>query len=159
MSARTIIAVTSAPTASDEGSNPEPAHAHVLDRAAEIARGEDADVILFDLAADVGPLASSLPTNWSSEGEETLYRDRLDLAQLEAAGRRHLAEQVARLRADGIEAHGWLPDDASAAGLIAYAVEQGADLILVSAADEGLVTAIADAERPDTLRVERVADP
>jgi hypothetical protein len=157
MTDRTIVAVTRAPSSSDaDKQNPDPDFVGVLERAAEIGRREHAQVILFDLAGDVGPVASSLPTNWSAEGEETLYGSRLDPKHLEAAGRHHLAEQVDRLRADGVQAHGWLPDDASAAGLVEYAVEQGADLILVSAADDQLVEDIAKAERPAGIGVEAV---
>jgi len=98
---RTIVAVTSAPSGeSDQHESGGDAHAGVRRRAAELGKS-GATIILFDLAADSGPLANPLPTNWSAEGEQEQIGSRLSPKDLEAAGRHHLAEQVQTLRATG----------------------------------------------------------
>jgi hypothetical protein len=154
---RTIVAVTSEPSAeSDEHGSVEDRHAGVRMRAAELGR-TGATIILFDLAADAGPLASPLPTNWSGEGEEEQFGSRLNPNDLEAAGRHHLAEQVQTLRATGVQAYGWLPDDASGTGLLRYAEEQGANLIVLSDADEKLRADLAERQPPAGIEIETVA--
>lgn len=114
-------------------------HRHVLDRAAARARETGETVILFDLDADMGPLESPLPTGWSGDGQEEQFGDRLDPGDLEAAGRRALADQVRALRAAGVEAFGWLPPTADADALAEYARGEDAELILVSADDAALI--------------------
>jgi hypothetical protein len=102
----------------------------VRDRAGEIAADEHAGVILYDLdAAEV--FASPMPTEWSGEGTEKLYPERLSPDDLEAAGRPSIASQVRELRARGVDAWAWLPDSAGGEDLAEYAERQGADLILV----------------------------
>jgi hypothetical protein len=153
---RTIVAVTSEPSSeSDEHGSVEDRHAGVRMRATELGR-TGATIILFDLAADSGPLASPLPTNWSGEGEEEQFGSRLDPNHLEAAGRHHLAEQVQALRATGVQAYGWLPEDASGSGLLRYAQEQGAHLIVVSDADEKLRADLADRQPAPGIEIETV---
>jgi len=128
----TIIAVTS------EDDN----HAVVVDRAAGIASQTNATVILYDLDADMGPFESPLPTAWSGDGEDEQFGDRLDPNDLEAAGRRALADQVRVIRAAGIEAFGWLPPKADADSLVEYAAKQGAELVLVSTDDAALINGL-----------------
>src|SRR4029453_7051879 len=96
MQSRTIVAVSS-----DEAR-----HVPVLGRAAAAARERGAHVILFDLDADLGPLESPLPTAWSGDGEEEQFGDRLDVADLEAAGQAGLAKRVQSLGEGGMEARG-----------------------------------------------------
>jgi hypothetical protein len=154
---RTIVAVTSEPSAeSDRPKAVEDTHAGVRRRATELGK-TGATIILFDLAADTGPLESPLPTNWSAEGEEEQFGSRLNPNDLEAAGRHHLAEQVQALRATGVQAYGWLPDDASGSGLLRYAVQQGANLIVLSDADEKLRADLAGHEPAPGIEIESVA--
>jgi hypothetical protein len=134
----TIIAVTSE----------DDRHAKVRQRAATLARTAGSIVILWDRDADVSPLESSLPTEWSGDGEQEQFGDRLAPNDLEAAGRAPLARQVGELRDAGVDAWGWLPDTADASHLADYAADQGADLVLVSASDDDLIADLRDmAER------------
>jgi nucleotide-binding universal stress UspA family protein len=111
-------------------------YAHVRRRAIERARATGATLVLFDVDARPSPLESPLPTNWSGQGEEEQFGDRLSIQDLEAAGRRPIADQVREAEAAGVQAFGWLPDSASADALRDYAARQRADLILVPAGDE-----------------------
>jgi nucleotide-binding universal stress UspA family protein len=111
-------------------------YAHVRRRAIERARATGATLVLFDVDARPSALESPLPTNWSGHGEEEQFGDRLSMQDLEAAGRRPIADQVREAQAAGVEAFGWLPDSASADALREYAARQGADLILVPAEAE-----------------------
>jgi len=128
----TIIAVTS----DDER------HRNVVDRAVAVASETGATVILFDLDADISPLESPLPTEWSGEGEEEQFGRRLDPGDLEAAGQGTLADQVRVVRAAGVSAFGWLPTSADAKALAEYAADQSADLVLVSTEDGDLIEAL-----------------
>ncbi|MBA2721178.1 MAG: hypothetical protein H0U52_18340 [Chloroflexi bacterium] len=131
----TIIAVTS-----EEGR-----HAAVRKRAADLAGDAGSTVILWARDADGGLLASPLPTQWSGDGEEEQFGDRLAPNELEAAGRAPLARQVSELREAGVDAWGWLPETADATHLAEYAADQGASLVLVSAADDDLIGDLRDA--------------
>jgi hypothetical protein len=164
---RTIVAVTSEPPhtadpakppASDEAKDPaaEDRHAAVRRRAAELARRDHAAVVLFDLSADMGLLEAPLPTAWSGEGEAEQFGERLTPNDLTAAGRQALADQVDDLRRAGVDAYGWLPNDANGSALLRYAIEQGAELVLVSAADKDLLDQLNQADRPTGLHVETV---
>jgi nucleotide-binding universal stress UspA family protein len=141
---RTIIAVT---TEDDR-------HVMVVDRAAGLAIETNATVILYDLDADMGALESPFPMASSGDGEEDRFGDRLGPNDLEAAGRHALADQVRVIRAAGINAFGWLPPKPDADSLVEYAARQGADLVLVSADDAGLIDALEPVGR---IRVEAVA--
>jgi hypothetical protein len=125
----TIVAVTSE----------DPRHVPVMTRASAVARERDAQVILFDLDADLGPFESALPTAWSGEGEEDQFGSRLDVNDLEAAGQPRLAERVRALQTAGIPASGWLPPNADAGSLAKYAARQGAELVLLSTEDKDLI--------------------
>lgn len=133
----TIVAVTT-----EDG-----AHEGVVSRAAELARLADSTVILFDLDADISPLESPLPTEWSGHGEEEQFGDRLGPNDLEAAGRQALARQVRGLHERGVKAFGWLPETADGPTLASYAANQAADLILVSTEDGELIESLRSAAR------------
>jgi hypothetical protein len=146
-----IVAVT--------GDDPE--RAAVVKRAAAVARDGGTTVILWDRDAAGSPLESPLPTAWSGDGEEEQFGDRLGPNDLMAAGREPLARQVGELRSAGLDAWAWLPDKADAEHLAAYAADQNADLVLVSADDEDLLADLRDLSRRDDapagrLRVEAV---
>src|SRR5437667_10503374 len=130
----TIIAVTS----------DKPRHEAVRRRAASIARDSGSTVILWDRDAEVSLLESPLPTDWSGEGEEEQFGDRLGPTDLMAAGQEPLARQVGALREAGIDAWGWLPDAADAVHLATYAADQQAELVLVSADDADVIADLRD---------------
>jgi nucleotide-binding universal stress UspA family protein len=140
----TIIAVT---TEDDR-------HVMVVDRAAGLAIETNATVILYDLDADSHALESPSPTAWPGEGDEDRFGARLDPNDLEAAGRRALADQVRVIRAAGIDAFGWLPPKPDADSLVEYAARQGAELVILSTDDAGLIDALEPVGR---IRVEAVA--
>jgi hypothetical protein len=95
----------------------------VLKRAASVARAAGSAVILWDRDAATTPLESPLPTDWSGDGEEDQFGDRLAPNDLVAAGQEPLARQVDALRNDGIDAWGWLPNGAEADQLARYAAD------------------------------------
>ena len=132
----TIVAVTSE----------DQRHVPVLTRASAVARERGAQVILFDLDADLGPFESPLPTAWSGEGEEDQFGGRLDANDLEAAGQPRLAERVRALQSAGIPASGWLPPNADAGSLAEYAARQGAELVLLSTEDKDLIASFKSGE-------------
>lgn len=128
---------------------------HVLDRAQALANERQATVILFDRDADLGPLQSPLPTDWSADGEEEQFSDRLDPGDLERAGQAALGRQVQRLRDAGVDAYGWLPSTADAKSLTEYAAKQHADVVLLSVADEDLARGGSDGQ-PGAATIEMV---
>ena len=133
----------------------------VLKRASAVARDAGSTVILWDRDAAGSPLESPLPTDWSGDGEQEQFGDRLGPNDLVAAGREPLARQVGELRSAGLDAWAWLPDTADAEHLAAYAADQNADLVLVSADDKDLLADLRDLGRRDDasagrLRVEAV---
>lgn len=117
---RTIVAVTG-----DHGR-----YTAIRARAASMAAGDGARVLLYDLEA-ASAFASPVPTNWSSGGAEEAFPDRLTPEDAERAGRANLAEQVRSLRQLGVDAWGWLPRESGGEALAAYAAAQGAEVILV----------------------------
>lgn len=137
----TIVAVTS-----DDAR-----HASVRRRAVELARAASSTVILWARDADISPLEAPLPTDWSGDGEQEQFGDRLGPNDLEAAGRGALARQIGELRDAGIDAWGWLPETADADHLAEYARQQGAGLIIVSAHDADLVDGI-EGPRVESVR-------
>ena len=136
-------------------------HGTVIKRAADVARTAGSTVILWDRDA-ASPLESPLPTQWSGDGEEAQFGDRLAPDDLVAAGREPLARKVRALRDGGLDAWGWLPSQTDAEDLASYAADQQADLIFVSADDKDLLKDLQDlvdhAEpgRAHELRVETV---
>jgi hypothetical protein len=139
----TIVAVT---TAEDDR------HAAVRRRAASIAGSAGSTVILWAADATTSPLEAPLPTDWSGDGEQERFGDRLAPNDLVAAGREPLAQQVEELRERGVDAWAWLPDPADAEHLAAYAADQGASLVLVSAADTDLIADLRDVSAQDRDR-------
>ena len=135
----TIVAVTSE----------DPRHDAVRRRAIAIARDAQSTVILWARDASLSALESPLPTDWSGDGEEEQFGDRLGPNDLMAAGREPLARQVGELRKAGIDAWGWLPESADAEHLAAYAADQEAELVLVSAADDDLFADLHDVDARD----------
>lgn len=121
-------------------------HAAVRKRAATLARDAGSTVILWAADASLSPLESPLPTDWSGDGEEEQFGDRLGPNDLEATGHELLARQVGELRAAGIDAWAWLPETADADHLAAYAADQGATLVLVSTSDGDLIADFRDAQ-------------
>jgi hypothetical protein len=119
-------------------------HAAVVKRAANVAQSAGSTVILWDRDASTSPLESPLPTDWSGEGEQEQFGDRLGPNDLVAAGREPLARQVGQLRQNGLDAWGWLPPHADAKHLAEYAADQGADLVLVSTDDTDLIADLQD---------------
>jgi nucleotide-binding universal stress UspA family protein len=128
--------------------------AAVRRRAIELAKGAGADLILWDVEAGRRLLEDPLPNDWSADGAEEQFGDRLSVDDLEAAGRAPLARHVAEARAAGVGAWGWLPSDQTADTLRDYAARQGADLVVVGA-DSPIDGDLADAG----LRIEVVAAP
>jgi hypothetical protein len=116
----------------------------VRKRGAALARDAGSTLILWAADASISPLESPLPTDWSGDGEEEQFGDRLGPNDLMAAGHERLARQVGELRKEGIDAWAWLPDAADATHLASYATDQGASLVLVSNADDGLIADLRD---------------
>lgn len=146
----TIVAVTSA----------EGRHGAVRQRAAQLAKDAGSTVILWARDAAGSVLESPLPTGWSGDGEQEQFGDRLGPRDLVAAGREPLARQVDELWSAGVDAWAWLPDKASAEQLASYAAEQGAQLVLVSSADDDLLGDLRDAaERGSDRAREGTAGP
>lgn len=119
-------------------------HAAVVKRASAVARNAGSTVILWDRDAAVSPLESPMPTDWSGDGEQQQFGNRLGPNDLVAAGREPLARQVDQLRQDGVDAWGWLPSRTQAEDLARYAADQHADLVLVSADDADLIADLRD---------------
>lgn len=110
----------------------------VRQRALQVAAERDAPLILFDVDAGKSLLESPKPTNWSADGEQEQFRDRLTVNDLEALGRGPLADQVRASRDAGVESYGWLPNDADAGTLRDYVDRQNATAVLVPEAEKGL---------------------
>jgi len=102
----------------------------LIERAIDLAAGRKAALILYDVDA-ASAFSSPLPTIWSSEGLADQFGDRLDLEQLEKAGREELRDRVRHARDRGVEAWGWLPQKRDAAALGEYAAKQGASLVII----------------------------
>lgn len=117
-------------------------YTRVARAATELAKAANADLILYDVDAGtstmdqvIHPLSGvAKPTEWSGDGtSETISGDsrRMGPHELERAGRQAIATQVTTARGMGVEAFGWLPDGDGIDGLVEYAEEQGADLIVI----------------------------
>ena len=115
----------------------------VRQRGVELAAEHGAPLVLFDVDAGKSLLESPKPTNWSADGEEEQFRDRLTVNDLEALGRGPLADQVRASRDAGVESYGWLPDNADAAALRDYADRQNAAVVLVPDAEKDLGEGLA----------------
>jgi hypothetical protein len=111
----------------------------VLKAAVDVARAAEAQLILYDIDAVPGAMGGltkpfdgvPMPTQWSADGTEQQFPDRLSPDDLERAGRHTIAAQVSKARGAGVDAFGWLPDQKGTDSLVDYAHEQGADLIML----------------------------
>lgn len=110
----------------------------ITERAMDRAREHGATLILFEKEASGSPLEDPLPTNWSGQGEEQLFGQRLGPPDLEAAGRAALGREVMRARAGGVDTYAWLPEQPDAGTLADYAREQRARLVVVGPEDKEL---------------------
>ncbi len=137
-----VVAVTS-----EDGS-----HAGVVRRAGRIARDFGTAVILWDRDAATSPLESPLPTDWSGDGEEQQFGDRLGPNDLVTTGHEALAREVGQLRQEGVDAWGWLPETADAEHLAEYAADQSAELVLVSTDDGDLLADLQELAGHDDPR-------
>jgi hypothetical protein len=125
-------------------------------QAMDLARRDGRALILYDWDAPT-LFGDPLPTWWSGEGSEDIFSRRLDSVRLRAAGRAAIADQVDEATRAGIDAFAWLPSDHGAAAVAAYAKEQGASLIVISAALEELkgLDAVVNGSHPaETLTTE-----
>ena len=115
-------------------------YADTVSAAVDRAKESGAMVILYDVAAP-SAFTSPRPNIWAGEGERDVYDHPLDPVELEKLGRHDFALQVQQARQAGVDAYGWLPEDAGGAALAEYAARQQAELVLVP----------ADIEEPDYL--------
>ena len=93
----------------------------VVSRATELGFERGARVVLYDVGATSGPLASPLPTEFASDGPDRGVPPLLTAQDLEAAGQADLARRVGALTEAGIDAYGWLPESNDADQLADYA--------------------------------------
>jgi hypothetical protein len=112
----------------------------VLERGMAVARERKLPLILFDAGAPPSPLESPLPTDWSGDGEEQLYGNRLGPRELEMAGRQSLARVVIRARGEGVDTFAWLPEKVDAPTLAEYARDQHAALVILPAGESPLAS-------------------
>ena len=97
---------------------------------ARLASEQDARLILYDWdAATV--LGDPLPSAWSADGTREDTPTELDEADLEAAGRAPIADQLTEARRAGVHATAWLPSEPGPDALVRYAREHGATTIVV----------------------------
>jgi nucleotide-binding universal stress UspA family protein len=106
--------------------------AHVAKAAVELARRSGARLILYDRDA-ASAMGDPLPTWWSTSGEPEQYGDPLSEAELRKLGFEDTAGRVARARAAGVDAWGWLPAQRGTDHLVDYAHEHDADVVLLPA--------------------------
>jgi hypothetical protein len=112
-------------------------HADVRRAAEGHARTHGCPLILF--VADAASLWSEpLPNQWASEGERDRFGSRLGPDDLEVLGRAEVGRQVAAGRGSGVETYAWLPKDHGPGALTDYARGQGAHIIFVPDALEGI---------------------
>ena len=126
----------------------------------DLARRDGRTLILYDWDAPT-LFGDPLPTWWSGEGSEDIFSRRLDSIRLRAAGRATIADQVDEASQAGITAFAWLPSDHGPAAVAAYAHEQGASTIVISAAlDElkGLDAVVNGSQPAETLASETRAE-
>lgn len=131
--------MTTAPTCIIAYASEDNRYLPIVEAAIDTARQAEARLILYDIDAAPGGLGQTtdplagvpLPTIWGGDTDAALLPDRLDVQDLEYAGRHSIAHYVTEARHRGVETFGWLPSSRSASDLIAYAEEQGADLIMI----------------------------
>jgi hypothetical protein len=106
--------------------------AHVERAALRLGRERGARVILYDRDA-ASAFSDPLPNRWGSQGEERLFGDPLSDQELVKLGVEPMARKVARARADGVDAWGWLATAHGTDELVEYARRHRADLLLLPA--------------------------
>ena len=102
-------------------------------KALELAKGDGAKVILYDVTASGSAFSNPRPNEWAGEGAKEEFDRPLDPVALERLGRHTLALQVQSARRQGIDAYGWLPDNVGGDALASYATQQQASLVLLPA--------------------------
>jgi nucleotide-binding universal stress UspA family protein len=134
----------------DDGPTTDP----VVKRATELGFEHRARVVLYDVAATGGPLASPLPTEFASDGPDKGVPPLLTAQDLEAAGQANLARRVGALAEAGIDAYGWLPEGTDAEQLTEYAKAIGATRVVAGSggkpAPDEIRGAGLDVEEVDT---------
>jgi hypothetical protein len=128
--------------------------------ATRIAAKQKGRLILYDFdAATI--LGDPLPSNWSGEGAAEDVPSELDEADLLAAGRSKIAEQVAEAREAGVPTTAWLPSKPGPEPLTEYAREHGVSTIVVphdlEAAGELERLATATTDPAEDVREQAVA--
>jgi hypothetical protein len=118
----TIVAVV------DDG----PTTDSIMQRVTELGFEHSARVVLYDVAATGGPLASPLPTEFASDGPDKGVPPLLTAQDLDAAGQADLARRVRALSEAGIDAYGWLPEGDDADQLTEYAAAIGATRVVAA---------------------------
>jgi hypothetical protein len=124
----------------------------VRQRGVQLAAERGAPLVLFDVDAGKSLLESPKPTNWSADGEQEQFRDRLTVNDLEALGRAPLADQVRVSGDEGVESYGWLPENADSGALRDYADRQNAAIVLVPETEKGLADGLGG--RVEIVRTE-----
>jgi hypothetical protein len=100
-------------------------------KALDLADGEGATVILYDVTATGSAFSDPRPNEWAGEGAKEEFAQPLDPVKLEMLGRHNLALQVQGARERGIDAYGWLPEKHGGEQLATYAAQQQAALVLL----------------------------
>lgn len=131
--------MTTAPTCIIAYTSEDNRYEPVLRAAIETARQAEARLILYDIDAAPGGLGQITeplsgvprPTEWGADTDPELMPTRLDVQDLEYAGRHSIARYVSEARNRGVETFAWLPSSRDADDLVEYAEKQGADLIML----------------------------
>jgi nucleotide-binding universal stress UspA family protein len=127
-------------------------------KALDLAEGEGAKVILYDVSAPGSAFSAPRPNEWAGEGAKEEFDRPLDPVALERLGRHQFALQVQSARQRGIDAYGWLPEKFGGDELATYAAQQQADLVLIPADldDEEFNDYFAHEGATTGIKVERV---
>jgi len=98
--------------------------------ATRLAAEQRGRLILYDWDAAT-LLGDPLPSNWSGQGAADDVPSELDEAELEAAGRAPIADQVKQARQAGVPTTAWLPSEPGVGPLADYAREHRVGTIVV----------------------------
>lgn len=129
----------------EDGSDP------IRRRAIELAREVGAHLILWDGESGGRLLEDPLPNQYSADGEEEQFSERLSANDLEAAGRASLARQVREAQAAGLQVWAWLPSDQKVDTLRDYASRHGVGTVVVGSGSEVVGELEAAGLRVETL--------
>ncbi|MEO6715066.1 MAG: universal stress protein [Mycobacteriales bacterium] len=113
------------------------------------ARETGARVIFYDVTRDE-TMTDARPNFWSGEGEAELYDRPLEPVAIEKLGYHDLALTVQQARDGGVDAFGWLPNDAGGQALAEYARRENADLVLMPAGTEQTARYVDDLRKADS---------